>query len=416
VVVVGGGIIGVSAAYFLARGGADVVLLEAAGIGAGASSGNAGTIAVGHPPLNRPGRVAQGMKQMLDSTSPLYIQPRLDPGLWRWLARFARYCTEEHVEHCMSVLAPLGREALRAFDDVRLEERIECEYSAGGYYEVCSTEQGLETARTEAALMERYGYSPDVLEPEEMCRREPALTAGIAGAIHYQESASLDPALFLGRMARAAERLGAVIRQGATVRKVLAGSSAVEGVAWSAEARGPMESEPADVVVLATGATARGLVRPWMRALPVQPGKGYHRDIDIGPNGAPKLRQPCVLAESSVFCTPMDTRVRFAGTMEFSGENHRLRPERLSQLTNAARAAFPGMGTARPISEWCGLRPMSVDGLPIVGAVPGVEGLHVATGHGMLGLTLGPVTGRMLARDILSVEPANPALSPIRFA
>lgn len=415
VVVVGGGIIGVSTAWFLAKGGAEVVLLEGRHIGAGASSGNAGTIAVGHPPLNRPGRVAQGIRQMLDSTSPLYIRPRVDPVLWKWLAGFARYCTHEHVEHCMSVMAPLGHQALEAFDEVRLEERIECEYSAGGYYEVCSTEEGLETARSEAALIERYGYAPDVLGPEEMARREPALSPDIAGAVHYRESASLDPALFLTRLAKAAEKRGVVIREGVEVRKLVGRSGTVDGVQWSKTGGGSGGSESADHIVLATGATARSLVKPWMRPLPVQPGKGYHRDIDIGPNGAPPLRQASVLAESSVFCTPMHTRVRFAGTMEFSGENDHRRPERLRQLTTAARAAFPDMGTARPLSEWCGLRPMSVDGLPIVGAAPGVEGLHVATGHGMLGLTLGPVTGRMVARDILGVEPSNPVLAPARF-
>lgn len=414
VVVVGGGIIGVSTAWYLARGGAEVVLLEAGSIGAGASSGNAGTIAVGHPPLNRPGRVAQGLRQMLDSTSPLYIRPRVDPGLWKWLAGFARYCTHEHVEHCMSVMAPLGHDALSAFAEILDEERIECEYSAGGYYEVCSTEDGLRTAKAEAALIERYGYEPDVLGPEETRRREPALTPDIVGSIHYRESASLDPMLFLTRLAAAAEKRGAVIRSGARVTKVVGGSGRVEGVEWTrGEGR---ERESADHVVLATGAVARDLVKPWMRPLPVQPGKGYHRDIDIGPNGAPKLRQACVLAESSVFCTPMDTRVRFAGTMEFSGANGVRRPERLRQLTHAARDAFPAMGTARPLSEWSGLRPMSVDGLPIVGAAPGVEGLHVATGHGMLGLTLGPVTGRLIARSIVEDEEIAPELSPGRFS
>jgi D-amino-acid dehydrogenase len=118
-----------------------------------------------------------------------------------------------------------------------------------------------------------------------------------------------------------------------------------------------------------------------------------------------------VLNESSVFCTPMDTVVRFAGTMEFSGENHVLRPGRLGQLTRAARAAFPELGTARPVSEWCGLRPVSMDGLPIVGPVPGVDGLHLATGHGMLGLTLGPVTGEMVANTILG--PGDPRVEPL---
>lgn len=415
VIVVGGGIIGVSTAWYLARGRADVVLLESQHIGAGASSGNAGTIAVGHPPLNRPGRVAQGLRLMLDSTSPLYIKPRIDPRLWKWLLGFARYCTDEHVEHCMSVMAPLGHEAIEAFTEILGEERIECEYSANGYYEVCSTEEGFETARAEAALIERYGYEPEVLDPDEVVRREPALRPDIVGAVHYRESASLDPMLFLTRLAKAAERRGVDIRTEATVTRVLGQSGVVNGVEWK-DGAGAAQTASADHVVLSTGALSRDLLKPWIRPLPVQPGKGYHRDIDIGPNGAPALQQSCVLAESSVFCTPMHTRVRFAGTMEFSGANDVRLPERLRQLTTAARDAFPAMGTARPLSEWSGLRPMSVDGLPIVGSVPGVEGLHVATGHGMLGLTLGPVTGRMIARSILSGEAIESALSPARFS
>jgi D-amino-acid dehydrogenase len=128
------------------------------------------------------------------------------------------------------------------------------------------------------------------------------------------------------------------------------------------------------------------------------------------------MRYACVLHESSVFCTPMDTIVRFAGTMEFSGVSKTLRVERLRQLSRAASQAFPGLGTARPISEWCGLRPMSMDGLPIVGAVPGVDGLVLATGHGMLGLTLAPVTGDMVANLVLGGGDARLGpLSPGRF-
>jgi D-amino-acid dehydrogenase len=124
-----------------------------------------------------------------------------------------------------------------------------------------------------------------------------------------------------------------------------------------------------------------------------------------------------VLNESAVFCTPMYTFVRFAGTMEFSGVNRVMRPARLRQLTRAAREVFPGLGTARASSEWCGLRPMSMDGLPIVGPLGGVDGLSVATGHGMLGLTLAPVTGEMIARLVLDgADPRIEALSPARFS
>jgi len=142
-------VVGTSCAYFLARGGARVVLLERERIGAGASEGNAGNVSPGHPPLNRPGRVAKALRQMLDSTSPLYVRPSWNPGLWRWLAGFARYCTEAHVETAMGVMAPLGKDTFALFNEIVREERLECEYRADGYYDVCSTEEGLAEARQE---------------------------------------------------------------------------------------------------------------------------------------------------------------------------------------------------------------------------------------------------------------------------
>ena len=412
VVVVGGGVIGVSCAYHLARGGAEVGVIEREEIGAGASSGNAGTIAAGHPPLNRPGRIKRGLSQTLDPTSPLYVHPHWNPGLWRWLMGFARYCTDEHVRHCMSVMGPLGRDALTAFDTLFAEEWIECGYARTGYFEACETEEGLATARHEADTIRASGYAPQELSGDELRAAEPAVGPGMVGAIFYPEAAILDPASFLVGLLAATRRRGAEVRIGSGVAHLRVGGGRASGVELT-----DGTSVDADVVVLATGAAVGQWRRDLGVRLPVQPGKGYHRDVDIGPNGAPRLNTGLVLAEHAVFCTPMDTAVRFAGTMEFSGHNRVMRRPRLRQLTNAARAAFPGMGTARPRSEWCGLRPMSVDGLPIVGPVPGVDGVCIATGHGMLGLTLGPVTGELVASHVLGrEEPRLEPLLPSRFA
>ena len=411
VVVVGGGVIGVSCAYYLARAGAEVVLLERTRVGAGASSGNAGTVSAGHPPLNRPGRVAEAFRQMLDPGSPLYVHPRVDPRLWVWLARFARYCTDEHVAHAMDVMAPLGKDALALFDELVREERIECEYAMDGYYEVCSTVEGLDRARRDAELISARGYRPELVSGDELRRREPAFGDHVVGGVHFPEARTLDPSLFLARLAAAAERRGATIRQGAPVTGVVTTGGRCTGVRLEGG-----ELVSGDAVVVATGTYVNRLTRTLGGRLPVQPGKGYHRDIPIGPNGAPRLRVACVLSERSVFCTPMYTFVRLAGTMEFSGENDVLRGARLRQLTEAGRLCFPGLGAARPQSEWCGLRPMSVDGLPIVGPLANVDELTVATGHGMLGLTLGPVTGEMVANLVLGrSEPRLDGLSPARF-
>ncbi|MSR20045.1 MAG: FAD-dependent oxidoreductase [Gemmatimonadetes bacterium] len=411
VVVVGGGVIGISCAYYLARGGARVVVLERERLGAGASWGNAGTATPGHPPLNRPGRVAQGIRQMLDPTSPLYVHPSWNPALWRWLIGFARYCTQEHVERAVGIMAPLGMQSLALFDQLIVEERIECEYRREGYYDVCATEAGLGEARHEASLIAPHGYKPETLDRDELVRREPALGPHAIGAVFHPEASSMDPARFLEQLARAAERRGVELREGVEVTSVLIEGGRATGVAL---AGGGIER--ADAVVLATGPLGLELARRLGTRIPVQPGKGYHRDIPIGPNGAPHLRIACVLNEASVFCLPMETVVRFAGTMEFSGANRVMRRPRLEQLTRAGRLYFPKIGTARPVSEWCGLRPMSVDGLPIVGPLPGVEGVSVATGHGMLGLTLAPVTGQMIANHVLATGKARlEGLSPGRF-
>ena len=410
-VVVGGGVIGVSCAYALAREGLDVVLLEREEIAAGASGGNAGTVSAGHPPLNRPGRIKQAVTQMLDPRSPLYVPPRWDPDLWGWLLTFARHCTDAHVEKCMRVMAPLGIDALASFDRLIEEERIECGYRADGYFEVCSTEQGASRARHEAAIIERHGYRPEVVDGDELRRREPEFGPDVLGGVHYPEARTLDPYRFVTELAARARKWGVDVREGVPACSVSTQGGRVAGVRTeSGEVLG------ADHVVLATGPFSLELSHCFGVRLPVQPGKGYHRDLAVAPGGAPPLRTACVLNEASVFCTPMDGFVRFAGTMEFSGSNDVLRRARLRQLTAAGRACFPRLGHAEPISEWCGLRPMSADGLPIIGPLGGIDGLSVATGHGMLGLTLGPVTGQIIAKQVVGVSEAkHRPLAPERF-
>ncbi len=399
-----------SCAYALVKAGARVQLLERDKIGAGASGGNAGTVAVGHPPLNRRGRLRQVLASLLDQESPLYIPPRWDPSLWGWLRDFVRYCTDEHVEECMKVMAPLGKNALQSFDDIIEEEGIECGYVRSGYYKVCVTEPGLLSARNEAAAIEAFGYHPEFISAEELRQREPEFSYELLGGIHYPESRTLDPLKFLKALTERARLRGARISEGVSVLSMSIISGRVVGLHTNEGEFG------ADAVVLATGPFSAGIINEVGIQLTLHPGKGYHRDYSTGHGGAPPIKTACELSEASVFCTPMGDFVRFAGTMEFSGLNRVMRTPRLNQLTNAARRCFPGLGSDGPKSEWCGLRPMASDGMPIIGSIPDIKGLSVATGHGMLGLTLGPVTGQMIAREILDAdEPQLKQLSPSRF-
>jgi D-amino-acid dehydrogenase len=311
----------------------------------------------------------------------------------------------------MAVMGPMGHRTLELFQSLVDEEDIECGFRRAGYYDVCFTEAGLAEAEAEADRIEPYGYAPERLAPRELLEREPALARHVVGGIFHPESATVDPLLFTLGVAEAAKRRGARVIEGARVVDVDHGSG------LRRVRTGDGRIYEADFVVLATGPFSLGLAARSGLRLPVQPGKGYHRDLPVGRVGAPPLRVACVLHESSVFCTPLEGRVRLAGTMEFAGESRTLRPERLGQLVRAASAAFPALEPVDAVSEWAGLRPVSADGLPIVGELPEMPGTWIATGHGMLGLTLGPVTGEIVADGVLrgAEDSTSLALSPRRF-
>lgn len=410
--VVGAGVIGICAAWFLARRGVRVSVLERGSVAAGASEGNAGTISPGHPPINRPGRVAQALRSLRDPLSPLYVAPRWDPALARWLWAFARRCGPGDAERGMAALAPLGRATPELFDEVIETAGLDCDYRKEGYLEVFRTEAGLAAGREEASLIARHGFSPERMDGGAIREREPVFGPDVLGGWHHPEGSTVNPRRFVVGLAEDCRTRGVELRTGAEVASVRVEAGRARGVTLR-----DGERVDAAAVVVATGAYSGGLLARRGRGLPVQPAKGYHQDRDPGRDGTPPLATACLLGEGSVFCTPMDGFVRFAGTLEFSGWNHEIRRDRLEQLTRVASRYMEGLGPAEPLDEWVGLRPMTPDGLPAIGPVPGVEGLFVATGHGMLGLTLGPVTGKLLSESILDGRTSLPLgpFDPARF-
>ncbi|MCS6952540.1 MAG: FAD-dependent oxidoreductase [Bryobacterales bacterium] len=412
VVIAGGGVIGVCCAYYLAKAGVEVTLLERADIGDGATFGNAGVIAPGHTPIAKPGRLKQALRSMLQPLSPFYVPPRLNLSLLRWLFAFARHCTQRHVTFAMQTLGPMGHASLRLFDELIAEEELACGYRRAGFYEVCLSEGGLRAVTEEAAFVKGYGFDSRALSGAELREREPRLGESIIGGVWYPEAATMNPHGFVTELAARARRLGAALCTGKEVAAVLVESGRVRGVRTRQG-----ELVEADAVVLAAGAYTVPLVRQLGLKLPLEPAKGYHRDA-VATSSEPLLRESCVLAERLVFCTPMHAFTRFAGTLEFSGVNHDIRRPRLEQLTRAARDYFPHLPPFEIVSEWCGLRPCLPDGLPAIGAVQRYPGLYVATGHAMAGLTLGPITGKLVA-ELLTTGTTSidiTALRPDRFS
>ncbi len=400
-IVVGGGVIGVCCAYFLAKRGSRVTVLEREEIGSGASYGNAGTISPGHPPINRPVPVTRTLRWILDPVSPLHIPLRWDPALARWLWAFRANSTQARFEASMRALGPLGHATRPLFDRLVDEEDLDCDYRPEGFYEVFRTDQGRAEVKTDAAMAQADGYRTAFLSGEALREREPALKSGVLGGVFYPEAATLHPHRFVLEMAERTRRYGGTFRTGLEVAEVLTRGGRAAGVRTRAG-----EIVEGDTVILATGAYSLDLMEGLGYRLPVQAGKGYHRDRDPATGGTPPLGIPCLLREHYVLCTPMDGFVRYAGTMELSGVNHEMRDARLVQLTHAADQYLEGVGDVESTSEWCGLRPCTPDGLPIVGPVPSHRGVFVATGHAMLGLTLGPVTGKLVAEWVLDGSPS----------
>jgi D-amino-acid dehydrogenase len=405
---VGGGVIGVCCAYYLAKRGARVTVLERDQIGKAASYGNAGCIAPAHWPINKPGRLWQALKSLFDPLSPLYVAPRPDPVLTRWLWAFSQTCNERHLQLSMRTLATLGHISRRLFDELMETEKLECSFRPDGYYEIYLTDRALVSEKRKMASMPGFGFHPQIVTAAALRECEPAIKEQVVGGIFHPEAATANPYAFVVEMAKRAEAYGVKFRTGSEVAAFCVKDRELRGVRMQTG-----ETVEAQSAVFAAGAYSGALVRELGIRLPLQAGKGYHRDCEPAEGKPTLLHRACRLAENMVFCTPMNGFVRFAGTLEFSGLNHDIRRPRLEQLTNASRRYLTTMENPIVRSEWCGLRPCLPDGLPAVGPVRSYSGLLIATGHAMAGLTLGPVTGKLISECILDGSPSID-ITPLR--
>lgn len=412
VVVVGAGVIGVCIAWSVARRGARVTLVDAGEVGGACSFGNAGLISLGHMPIQRPGVVRQAVRWMFDGESPLYIQPRLDLDLFRWLWRFRGACTTARLEENMKSLAALSVGVKEMVDEVSAEaERGGAPaffYDRRGYMEAYLTDEAWARARGWGDLAARHGYPYEAVPGDELRRREPAFVPEVRGAVWHHHSAFCDPHRFVLATAALARRAGADIRERISVERVETKGGSAIGVRLKDGC-----VIKADAVVLSAGVWTPALARPLGVRVPLQPAKGYHRDVQPT---EPALTTATILGEANMVVTPMGGFQRLAGTLEFSGINLEMRSNRLEKLSAGASRYLRGMNDLQPARErweWVGMRPCSPDGVPIIGWAPRVRGLFIATGHAMLGLSQGPSTGKVVAEAILDGK-ASIDLRPMR--
>ncbi len=402
--VIGGGAIGAACAFELARRGAQVTLIEReAAVGLGCSYGNAGLVGAGLAlPLATPQALREGVRSVFKSDAPFHLRPA--PSLIPWLARFTLAASPGRHRIAAAALAPLGVTSFR----------MHLEYAQAGVETGLENRGALLTWEDEAvfesgiAELHAAGASPTVFRGREARQVEPSLSQAVAGAAFTEDVAHTDSRTWTQGVVQAAVDAGATVRSGVTVNGLVAGPDGVRAVETSDGLLG------AGTFVLAAGAWTGALTRPLGIPLPMQAGKGYHVDLDLGDL---EPRMPIYMQEAHVVATPLGRCLRLAGTLELTGLDTRINIRRTDAILHAAARTLTGVGGRQVQELWAGLRPCAADGLPVIGAPVRFPNLLLATGHAMIGLALAPVTGRLIAELASGEAPVHPlaAFSPNRF-
>lgn len=409
VLVIGGGVVGVCCAYYAAKAGLRVTLLEKEELASGCSHGNAGRI-VSSPSVHlaAPGVIAQGLRWLLDPESPLYIKPRLDLELFRWLWRFRAAAREVPMRRVIPLLRDLQRASLTLFAELLAGEEAKCDFGQRGYMRLYRTESGFQKALQEKALLEEFGIQAEALDMPAALAKEPALSPQIHGALFFSEDAFVDVVSFTQELARRSATSGAVFRTGLAAEAFQLVGERIVAVYAGKEAFQPVH------IVLAAGSWSPALGKLLQLRLPIQPAKGYSVTLEQPANG-PRL--PLMCSEAKVAVTPFTDRLRLAGTLELSGFNWRINRRRVQAIMRAKELYLREMGELRILETWAGLRPATPDSLPIIGRPRSIKNLVLATGHGMLGVSLAPITGLLVAQLLAGDKPdiELTQLQPDRF-
>jgi D-amino-acid dehydrogenase len=410
VVVVGGGAIGLSVAEAIASRGGEVIVVEQGRCGGGASAGNAGWITPSLAiPVPGPGVIGESLRWLVNPSGPLWIRPSLSPAMLSWIARFLVSCSRSAYQRGLVALQRVSELAGPSFD--RLAERgVEFElhdepllYPAFDHAELDHLLRVAEELRV--AGIER---TPQRISAKDAQALEPALSPSIVGAVIAEGDRRVRPELFTAGLARALATRGVDVRQDATVTGLTR-----ERGHWLLRIGGePLE---ASAVVIAAGVATARLLEPLGIRLPVAAAKGYSRTYDVDPSGP---RRALYLEGPKVAVSAFDGGVRVSGTLELGARGLALSQRRLAAITDGAQQALPGWRMPPRPRDWAGMRSLSPDGLPLIGAVAGHDGLHVATAHATLGITLAPATGELLSKLLLDGEhdPLLAAFDPARFA
>lgn len=411
VAIIGGGAIGICCAYYLWQQGRTVTVLEKGEIGAGCSDGNAGLIVPSHViPLAAPGVIAQGLKWLFNPESPFYIKPRLRLDLLSWLWKFRGACNEAQMHAAIPVLRDLSLASVDLFEQLASLEGVSFAFQQNGLFMLFNSEKYRKDNQKMVDLAQGAGLDASMLTSDEVREIEPNLQSPITGGAYYRQDCHLDPALFIHALRQYLQAQGVTFYTDTEVRGLEQKNGQITSLTMS------RRSLRAQEVVLAAGSWSPQLARDIGVKLPVQPAKGYSVTFDQPER---PLRVPFLLSEAKVAVTPMADKLRFAGTLELAGLDPSINRRRAASILHTIPQYLPhispeSIGNAE---IWSGYRPCTPDGLPFVGRPRRYANLTIATGHAMIGITLGPITGKLVSEIICDGMPSMnlTALHPERF-
>ncbi|MEC8553436.1 MAG: FAD-dependent oxidoreductase [Planctomycetota bacterium] len=398
VVIVGGGIIGVSSAWYLSRAGCEVTVLDRAKIGQACSGGNCGLVCPSHVlPLTEPGAFKSAIQAMLSRGSPFRIQPRLDPALWSWLWRFARRCNHNSMVQAAHAIQAMLTSAMSEYERWVGEEKVECEWQKKGLLFTYQNHQPWKDySETNDLLSEHFGEPARQLSAEESVEIEPALKSSVAGSWYYEHDAHLRPDKLIASLRSQLESDGVEFLEDCEFQQVTGSGSIAANIQTS---QGLLS---ADQFLFASGAWTPLLKEHLGCRVPIEPGKGYSITMPR-PQICPDI--PIIFPEHRVAVTPMQSGYRLGSIMEFAGYDESIKPERLNLLREGAEHYLQEPHCEPELTTWFGWRPMTYDSVPVMDVSPRWGNTWIASGHNMLGLSMAPSTGKLISELMLGKTP-----------
>ena len=403
-IIIGGGIIGLSAAYYLQKEGHQVTIIDKSDMDAGASYVNAGFIIPSHfISLAAPGIISKGLKWMFNPESPFYVKPRLDFDFLKWAWAFKKSATKKKVNLSIPVIKDINLLSRTLFEEIKASNVFDFHYERKGLLMYYQTDKEGENEWNVAKRAIKEGLEVELLSVEEVKKLEPKADLNIKGAIYYKCDGHSTPKDFMTQMITYLKSKGVQLYTNEAVIDFKVANNVISNVITD------KRTIKADEVVLAAGSWSPLITKKLGIQISVQAGKGYRIDVERATN----ITMPAVLIEAKVAVTPMNGFTRFAGTMEIAGINHKINAVRVNAIAKASEKFYSNLKitSEEKAAAKCGLRPCSPDGLPFIGKSSKCNNLTIATGHAMMGWSLGPATGKLVS-EIISDKKISLDLNP----